>query len=275
MKPRLSIVLLCLLAAGLGVALWQERSANASLAAQITRLSRQNAGLRYAATQAARQAETVSQRAVELDTQLGTAKSRTTATEIRHARLTRELTAREQREVALMAELATLKQKLAATSTPAETSRGDVAAAPTGARAPAGHGLGDGRTPPADPPAEPSIDVTVYQRRIAELEQQLIQLLTRALAESPAAPGDEPDAAPGAPAPYQVVRVGPRDSFVVLDFGSGDGARPGQIIGLWHGTSQVARVQISDARPRFSLAQVLSATLKGQLQTGDLVVLTN
>jgi hypothetical protein len=85
----------------------------------------------------------------------------------------------------------------------------------------------------------------------------------------------EPETAPATSEPYQVVRVGPRDAFVVLDFGAAHGARPGQILSLWRGTSELARVQISDARPRFSLAQVLSATLKGQLQTGDLVLLTN
>jgi hypothetical protein len=265
MKPRLSIGLLCLLAAGLGVALWQERSANAGLAAQITRLSRQNADLRYEAKQAAAQAEKLGRHAIELDSQLGSAKSRTTATEVRHHQLTRELSEREQREVALMAELATLRQKLTEASAPAEASRGEVAAAPVGARA----------APPASTPAEPPIDLSAYRTRITELEQQLTQLLTRALAEPVAAPAAESEPAPAPPEPYQVVRVGPRDSFVVLDYGAAHGARAGQILSLWQGTSEVARVQISDARPRFSLAQVLSATLKGQLQTGDLVLLTN
>jgi len=261
MKQRLSIVLLSLLAVGLGAAFWHERSVRAGLDAQIIRLSRQNADLRYEAKQAAAQAEKFGRHAVELDSQLGSAKSRTTATEVRHHQLTRELTEREQREVALMAELATLKQKLSEASAPAEASRGEVAAAPSGAR--------------TAPPAEPPIDVGAYRTRITELEQQLTQLLTRALAEPVAAPAAKPEPAPVPPEPYQVVRVGPRDSFVVLDFGAAHGARPGQILSLWRGTSGVARVQISDARPRFSLAQVLSATLKGQLQTGDLVILTN
>lgn len=267
--------MLAVLVVGLGSALFLARRANTGLAAQVTRLSRQNADLRYEAKQAAEMAEKLGRHAVELDSQLGSAKTRTTATEVRQAQLTRELTAREQREVALMAELATLTQKLAETAAPEETSRGEVAAAPVGARAPAGHSLGDGRTPPASAPAAPFIDVSADRTRIAELEQQLTQLLTRALAEPVSAAAVEPETAPAPPAPYQVVRVGPRDSFVVVDFGAAHGARPGQILGLWRGTSELARVQISDARPRFSLAQVLSATLKGQLQTGDLVILTN
>ena len=250
MNPRLPALLLSLAVAGLGVALWREHAAATALAAQNIRLERQVAELRYDAKQAARQASEFNQRATELDAQLGSAKSRTTATETRHFQLARELTEtksrlteREQREVALMAELAALRQQVA-----------EVALASSPA---------------------PAASDTSAQRRIVELEQQLTQLLARALVEPASGPTAEPEAAPGPTAPYQVVRVGPRDAFVVLDYGGGDGARPGQILGLWRGTSELARVQISDARPRFSLAQVLPPSLKGQLQTGDLVLLTN
>lgn len=103
--------------------------------------------------------------------------------------------------------------------------------------------------------------------RIAGLEAQLIQLLTRALSEPATTPG------PGAaPAPHQVVRVGPSDTFVVLDYGAAHGARLHAIMRLQRGTSELAQVQISDVRPHFSLAQVVPGTLKGQLQTGDIVV---
>ncbi len=243
MNPRIYALVVTLIAAGLGAALWHERAANAGLAAQVTRLSRQNAELRYAAKKSAEQAEKFNRQAVELDSQLGSAKSRTTATEIRHSQLTRELSAREQHEVALLAELATLRQMIAGTATPQ---------------------------------AESTVDASAYRERIAGLEHQLVQLLSRALAEPlPERDLQGPETAPAPPEPYQVVRVGPRDSFVVLDFGATHGASPGQILSLWRGARELARVQISDARPRFSLAQVLSATLKGQLQTGDLLVLTN
>lgn len=100
----------------------------------------------------------------------------------------------------------------------------------------------------------------------------MTRLLTRTLAETlfePAPPGSDP-----APAPHQVVSVGPAAAFVVLDYGEAHGARPQAIIRLQRGTSELAQVQISDVRPRFSLAQVPPDTLKGQLQTGDLVVFT-
>jgi hypothetical protein len=106
--------------------------------------------------------------------------------------------------------------------------------------------------------------------RIDQLEAQLVQLLTRALEEPAvveALPAPEPP-----PVRHQVVRVGPADAFVVLDYGAAHGARPQAVIRLQRGTSELAQVQISDVRPGFSLAQVLPGTLKGQLQTGDLVV---
>jgi hypothetical protein len=255
---------LCLVAAAAGMGLFLARRTNAGLEAQVTRLSRQNADLRYELKQASRQAADIGQRAVELDTELGSAKVRTTATETKNVQLARQLTEREQREVALMAELATLRQPAAAPSPseePVVLPTLILTASPTPPRA----------TPPQPQPVT-EVDVAPYRQRIAELEEQLTRLLTRALAETipePVAPDPEPT-----PAPHQVVRVGPAAAFVVLDYGQAHGARPQAIIRLQRGTSELAQVQISDVRPRFSLAQVLPGTLKGQLQTGDLVVFT-
>ncbi|SDS56037.1 hypothetical protein [Opitutus sp. GAS368] len=267
MNARIYAVIASLVALGLVIGLWREHAGHRELAAQVTRLTRQNADLRYEVKQASKQATEVGQRAIELDSQLGTTKARTTATEARSVQLTRELTEtrsrlteREQRAVALMAELTDLRQKV--TPAAAATSRGEVAAAPIGARA----------TPPASMPApipvpEPAVDVSPYRERIAQLEEQLTQLLTRALTEPAVALPPEPE-----PVQHQVVRVGAASTFVVLDYGAEHGARPQAIIRLQRGTSELAQVQISDVRPRFSLAQVLPGTLKGQLQSGDLVV---
>lgn len=116
-------------------------------------------------------------------------------------------------------------------------------------------------------PAAPAQRVD-YQHRISELESQLTALLTRALAEP--APTPPPVEAPV----LEVVRVAPDDAFVILNGGTEDGLSPGQILSLHRGTSRVARVQISDARARRSVAQVLPGTQKGKLQTGDIVLLT-
>jgi hypothetical protein len=260
MKAGVYVGVLGLVTLGVSTALFLARRSNADLEAQITRLSRQNADLRYELKQASRQAADIGQRAVELDSQLGSAKARTTATETRNGQLVRQLTEREQREVALMAELAALRQQTAGLNAAEEP-----VVLPTLILTASKESIS-----PVPPPSTTEIDVGPYRQRIAELEDQLTRLLTRALADTlpePVAPDSET-----ATAPHQVVRVGPAAAFVVLDYGETHGARPQAIIRLQRGTSELAQVQISDVRPRFSLAQVLPGTLKGQLQTGDLVV---
>ena len=276
MKLWILTLVLGLAVIALGVGYWHERGAGQELAAQVAKLTQQNAGLNHDLKQAVKQAADVGKRAVELDSQLGSAKSRTTATESRQAQLNRELnetksrlTEREQREIALMAELATLRQKVTEAGAPA----GPVVTAP----APAVVASAPATTQAAPTePAEPAVDVAAYNRRIDELEQQLTALLTRALTEpATPAPAAAPEPAPARPVSHHVVRVGARDSFVVIDYGTDHGARANDIISVQHGTSEVARVQISDARPRFSVAQVLPDSVKGQLQSGDLVVFKN
>jgi hypothetical protein len=265
MKPVLAYTLGGLLVAGTVCLLVCQQRTIGDLQAQAGRLAKRNADLQRALDQASRQAADIEQRAVALDTQLGSAKSRTTATETRHVQLARELnetrnrlTEREQREVELMTELAALREKVARA--------GEPATSPT---SPAAASLAS--EPAAPPPS--AVDSSVAERRITDLEQQLTELLARALAETP----QEPETAPEAfqPPPPRVVRVGPHDAFVVIDYGRQRGARPGEILRLARGTAELAQVQISDARPRFSLAQVLPATLKGKLQSGDFVVLEN
>ncbi|WP_438482894.1 hypothetical protein [Oleiharenicola lentus] len=292
MKLRIYAVVLTLLVAGMSTALWKERANSAAHAARATQLSRQNAELSFQLKQTSKSAEKYEQRAVALDSQLGSAKTRTTATESKQVQLTRELHAtksqlseREQREVALMTELATLRQKVASVS-PAPSSENEEAVilptlmvqpkrspqpkssesvastvAPTQPAA----------TPPVSTPAPSAEEIAAYNRRINELETQLTHLLTRALA-TPAEAKPRPVQPAAEITSHQVVRVGPRDAFVVLNYGAEKGATSGTVVSLQRAGTELARAQISDARPKFALAQVLPATLKGQLQTGDLVI---
>lgn len=297
MKLRAYAVALTLLAAGLAAAWWHERAERIVVAEQATRLARQNAELSFELKQARKDKTAYEQRAVALDNQLGSAKSRTTATETKQVQLTRELhetksrlTEREQREVALMTELATLRQKVASASTPASE---EAMVLPTLILTPGMPGSTPGQTEspgaevaasqpapaetPLAAPAPTSADeLAAYSRRIAELETQLTQLLTRALAEAPAPADQVPSAQPPqAPAiRFQVLRVGPRDSFIVVDCGAEQGARLGVTVSVQRDGQELARARVSETRPNFALAQVQPTTLKGQLQPGDLVVFT-
>lgn len=138
-----------------------------------------------------------------------------------------------------------------------------------------------GSAPLANAPVPPSTatlnqpttaDLDSYRERIAALETQLTEMLTRALAEPAATPPAAPVTPPAEPG-YRVVRVGPQDAFVIVDYGRDEGATIGDELTLRRGTTVVARVQISDARAKFSVAQVLPAALKRQLQPGDFVLI--
>lgn len=234
--------------AGGGVALHYRHEAQRERAA-AQHLGQQLNDTRAALEHARTRADRLAGQATALDTQLGTAKTRTTATEARSTHLQRELasvkstlTEREQREVALLAEIESLRRQ-SPQETPVPVSSASV---------------------PADPGAAAALT-----RRLAALEAQLTELLARALAE-PA--GSSESAAELPSAPLQVVRVGPADAFVVLDYGADHGATVGCEAVLVRGTSAVGRVQISDVRARFSVAQVLPPH-KGQLQPGDIVLL--
>lgn len=221
--------------AGLFAFAWvQARRDDREQQAQLAALTRRQAELRYELKEALRTSDRLLQEANTLDTQLGSAKSRTTATEAQQRALAQTLTATQQ-------ELTAREQRENALLAELTTLRKAAAASP----------------------------VTPDQRaRIATLETQLAALLTRALAEPVA------DTLPPAVAPRQIVRLGPEAAFVIVDYGTQQGAQPGEIIRLQRGTSVLAQAQISDAHARFSVAHVQPASVKGQLQTGDLVLST-
>lgn len=252
MRRSFAIILVVALLALAGLAL-HFRAEAVEAQSRARTMARELADARFESKQHRERAAALETRAADLDSQLGSTKVRTTATETKAAELTRALTERQQREVALMAEIEALRQQGRVTGAPAGATLSS-----TGAGAPAAVS-----------------NESAYARRIAALEAQLTELLARALEAPPAtvagtlAPAEAQAASPA----HQVVRVGAKDAFVILDYGAEHGARPGQQLSLGRGTSLVARVQISDVRPMFSIAQVLPDGPKRQLQTGDIVLL--
>ncbi len=232
-------------------------------------LERQMAELRFEFEKVRTRNEQLTARATELDVQLGSAKSRATAHETKSALLNRELAnakftlaSREQREVALMAEIEGMRYE-------ARKAADRVKAA---ARSAPGVLLA--------PDPELAAELEFYQGRISALENQLTEMLTRALAEPV-----EPVAVAATPEPialttpsqtgHRLVRVGTQEAFVVVDYGAEHGASVGQFAVIKRGTASIARVQLSDVRERFSIAQVLPQLRNGQLQAGDIVVIGN
>jgi len=251
--------------------------------------------LAQARAEAARERERTRQitaQAAELDTQLGHAKTRTTATESKFSQVNRELdaarsslTERQQREVTLLAAIESLRQRIKdAEASPVPPSRATVAtvaapettlvagSAPPPSALPLSQATLHHAAEPSTAAASSPTEIDGYRERISALEAQLAELLARALSEPPpAAPA--PAAPPEPAAAGRVVRVGPGDAFVIVDYGRDQGAEIGDELTLCRGTTVVARVQISDARSRFSVAQVLPTALKRQLQPGDFVLI--
>ncbi|MDP2137557.1 MAG: hypothetical protein Q8J74_06850, partial [Candidatus Didemnitutus sp.] len=151
--------------------------ANSEAAALVLELSETRAAL----SRTNARAELLAAKATELDNELGTAKTRTTATETKSAKLNRELSVvketlaeRQQREVALLAEIESLRQQaqvkeLAAVSAPVAVARQPLGVEPEATQADPARGAES--TPPGD--------LGSFSNRIAALEAQLTELLTR------------------------------------------------------------------------------------------------
>jgi hypothetical protein len=231
-----AIVLLAVLAA----LRWRESPATARLQSSNAQLSRQPADARYEAKPSTTSATDYRQAAQELDSKLGEAKLRQTATDLKAEELIRRLSTgdeqlnkREQRIDGLLKEIEHLKE---------------VAAQPS---------TGDTTSSPPD---------RAVVERIKQLEDQVLDLLSRALQE-PSTP------VAAASAGWRVLRVGSAGTFVITDFGVNSGATVDRRLVVARGTKVLARVQISNVREDFSIAQVLPGTAKAQLQPGDFVLL--
>lgn len=113
----------------------------------------------------------------------------------------------------------------------------------------------------------PPETVAAYKSAIAELEKQLAT--ARAGTAAPGAAAASTAVFTNRAGRATILTVGPENAFVVLNFGSARGAKLGQKLAVSQGTSDVATVQISDVRAHYSIAQVLTDSLRGVLQKGD------
>jgi TolA-binding protein len=182
------------------------------------------------AAEADRRTSEVRARLTELDGQLSTARAQLSETETRVAQLNRD--AADQRNRVSLAE---------------ENARTHEAAADELRRELAHLKL---NTPPFT-----LTEIETLQATLADAEARLAAL-------TPARPV-HPEAS------ATVMRVGPENAFVVLDYGSAHGARSGQQLQIRRGTDVVASVQISDLHEQLSLALVMPDTLRSGLRKGD------
>lgn len=173
--------------------------------------------------------------------ELAELKARNTTLEARNSQLSRELTrqreqltAREQSDQATQQEITTLRKQVA------------------DARAALASSIG-GATPE---------QVAAYEARIADMEAELNDL-RRAQTVAPAV-GNAPAELSG-----EVIEVGPKSAFVVLNIGAKHGAVVALDMTLRRGSTQIARIRLTDVRENYSIANVLPQSGTGNIRPGD------
>lgn len=230
------------------------------LAASESRASRLSGEL----TEATEKGESLQRQLNALDADLGETKTKLTAAEARSVQMSRDLNqtrtqlaARQEAEQALTRELATTKRELV-------ESKLAIANAVSPEQA------------------------ETYRNTIARLEESVgnLQKQIDDMANTPVNTGGTALAmgAGGATSATltanramnaRVVTVGPKNAFVILNYGATSGAALSQELLVRRGPEPVARVQISDVRENYSVAQVLPNSLQGSLQKGDAAMVVN
>lgn len=113
-------------------------------------------------------------------------------------------------------------------------------------------------------------EIAAYEATIAALEERIAGLEAAAAPAPAEAVASEPPA-PAAPVP--VASVGPDSAFVVLAYGTEEGARPAQTLAIRRGTQTLATVLITEVHARHAIAQVQPDTLRSGLHPGDLATI--
>lgn len=198
------------------------------------------------------QGEVLQKRLAELDSDLGEAKSKVTTAESRSTQLTRDLaqlknqlTAKTDAEQALNGEIAQLKREIAQAKLAAS------AASPE--------------------------EVEAYKSNIASLQAKVTELESArsTVGGKPTTAGGTVETGPAAAAGLkgEVVSIGAQNAFVVINAGSAQGVQTGQKIAITRGGAAVADAQVSSVQEGFSIAQIVSGSLRGGLAKGDVATI--
>jgi hypothetical protein len=108
--------------------------------------------------------------------------------------------------------------------------------------------------------------VAKYQARITDLEKEVASLRRGGGSTGPAL---DPLANVPANLTANVIDVGPRAAFVVLDIGTRNGAAPSLEMVLRRGSVVIAHVRLTEVKETYSVAHVLPRTGNGNVRPGD------
>ncbi len=109
-------------------------------------------------------------------------------------------------------------------------------------------------------------EVAAYQARIANLESEVASLRQDGSATGPAA-----DVLANVPPNLtaNVIDVGPRAAFVVLDVGSRNGAAPSLEMVVRRGAVIIAHVRLTEVKETYSVAYIVPRSGTGNVRPGD------
>jgi septal ring factor EnvC (AmiA/AmiB activator) len=244
----LLLTVLAVIAAGVSTALFfMVREKRGALQAELTELRRKVAQMEQRSADLKAERDTAVSRAAAVEAGIAETKARNTTLEARNAQLAREntqmreqLTTRESADKTASDQIADLRRQLVEAQAKSAITVGGV------------------------PPEQ----IASYEARITDLEAQIATL--RRISGNPAGTASAEDLA-RVPADLSgnVIEVGPRSAFVVLDIGSRDGAAPSLEMVVRRGLTVVARVRLTDVRESYSIAHVLPRTGTGTVRSGD------
>ncbi len=206
------------------------------------------------------QAANLQQRLTQLDSELGDAKSRLSSSETRAVQINRDLTQ-------VRSQLSTKDQAVTEAQQQIEQLRSELVKARL-------------NTTGGSPEETEQYKQTIagLEARIQELQRNVASGATSTVAGSTIATGASSTvagapvaAATPLPADFttQVASVGPQNAFVVLSFGSNQGAQPGQSFTIVRDGEEIARAQVSEVKEGYAIAQVLPSSIKSALRAGD------
>lgn len=118
---------------------------------------------------------------------------------------------------------------------------------------------------------------TAYEQEIASLEARILQLKNSQATASTVSLSDTYRTLKTAPGGLsgQILTVGPKSSFVVINLGYTSGVRLDHLLEIQRDGKLVANIQVTEVKENLSIARILPESMATDPETGDIVISGN
>ena len=118
---------------------------------------------------------------------------------------------------------------------------------------------------------------TAYEQEIASLEARILQLKNSQANASTVSMSDTYRTLKTAPGGLsgQILTVGPKSSFVVINLGYTSGVRLDHLLEIQRDGKLVANIQVTEVKENLSIARILPESMETDPETGDIVISGN